>query len=82
MVALGIGKRSETVFTALSKLGPGWHTRSEIAGQLKPGRNRLFEYELAALEMLVVLKSVEAQRIETGKAIPLKWVYRIKPKNV
>jgi hypothetical protein len=71
-----LGQRAELIFNALSALGPGWHSRPEIAGQI--GAKRLQLLDAAALDLLTMQGRIEAERHPINAPIRERWEYRIK----
>jgi hypothetical protein len=70
------GQQAERLFQALKKLGPGWHSRAEIAARI--GKPRITGLDASALDLLVETGQVEAERHEINAPIQQRWEYRVK----
>ena len=79
LMAPPITRRQSELIALLKQLGPGWHTRTEIAAA-KGAPNRMSPVDIEALDELaarsfIVERSLEPRR--TGEAVS-RWVYRLK----
>lgn len=71
-----LGEKERQLVSALQALGPGWHSRAEIAAQLK--KRRLNPAEVVIFDVLVSKGKVE-KRSEPGKRANIsQWVYKLK----
>lgn len=72
-----LGQQAQKLYTALTELGEGWHSRPEIASHL--GKTRLNTAEVAGLDLLVEQRLVVAERrdVPPPSAIPTRWEYKV-----
>jgi hypothetical protein len=68
--------RTQDILAALKDMGPGWHSRADLAAHFS--KNRLNPVEVAALDYLVAVGLIESELHPTSTQHINQWVYRIK----
>ncbi|MEP7287062.1 MAG: hypothetical protein ABI947_15005 [Chloroflexota bacterium] len=71
-----IAQRANELYSLIADLGPGWHTRGDMARFM--GKARLSPFDVAALEALAESGRVMAEQHEIDAPIPVRWEYKIK----
>ncbi len=76
-----IQRNADTLFQALVALGPGWHTRREIAAYLKT--KRVSGHAAVSLDLLIQDGRIEVERQDVipPKGVEKRWIYRVKDGN-
>lgn len=74
-----ITSKRELLIDALRGLGPGWHSRSDLARAF--GKKRLNPVETAALDHLAATDEIERQSAPGGHDGVMQWVYRLKDES-
>jgi hypothetical protein len=74
-----LSKHAEKIYAALEALGPGWHSRADLAAALN--KRRLSAYEQAALDTLVESGRVIAEQHTIDAPIPQRWEYMVRGKS-
>ena len=75
-------RNAEKLYATLHSLGPGWHSRQEVANFL--GKSRLTGHDASALDLLAMQGRIIAERheIPAPTTIERRWEYKIAEQNV
>jgi hypothetical protein len=75
MVTMLLSEREKVLLEALESLGPGWHSRAELAANLN--KKRLNGAEVMLLDVMTEQGRLERKLIPGGLPHLQQYVYRI-----